>query len=344
LAPFIGGRDSRSLPASGEHLFEGASVRNILSLIAVSGAVLAAAVVPAKAEATCGGSACSVLAVAGDGCVWLNKGDKAVRFSLIAGGTTRVVTVLAPGESFKEPDQKICLKEAGNGTRVEATFAVLAKMPEEESVAAKPAAKPMPRAKPAIVAVAAEAAVPASPAAAPVAAVASVAATIPLPRAKPAAPSAYPPAPRAKPEVAAVVAAREAPVAPTPVAVVQPAGAVEPAAAQAVAACGEACPPVLFKVFDDCLWVLNLNPRRVAFEAEVGGKRTALALEAADGEKADAQAAGGAKGEGAMHMRLADPFQSSGSGIPVFRARLGSASACVKSRGEITSFNAAYVK
>jgi hypothetical protein len=43
-------------------------------------------------------------------------------------------------------------------------------------------------------------------------------------------------------------------------------------------------------------------------------------------------------------MRLKDPFQSAGSGIPVYRARLGGAGACVKSREEIAAFSAAYVK
>lgn len=315
-------------------------MRDILSVFAILGAVLVAGVVPANAEATCAGDACAALSVAGDGCVWVNKGDKAVRFSLLASGTARVVTVLAPGESFKEPDKKYCLKEAGDAARYEATFAVLAKMPDEDAAPAK-TVKPTPRAKPAMLVAAAQ---PAAPAATEVA-VASVVPSVPLPRAKPALPAAYPPAPRAKPEGAAIAEAPVAPVVSTAAAVVQPAAAVEPAAAQPVAACGNACPPMLFKVIDDCLWVLNLNPRAVAFEAEIGGKRTTLALEAADGAKADAQASGKAgKADGTLHMRLADPFQSAGSGIPVFRARLGSASACVKSRGEITRFTAGYVK
>jgi hypothetical protein len=46
----------------------------------------------------------------------------------------------------------------------------------------------------------------------------------------------------------------------------------------------------------------------------------------------------------ALHMRLKDPFQSAGSGIPVYRARLGKPGACVKSRAEIATFTAAYVK
>lgn len=319
-------------------------MRDILSVFAISGAVLVAGVVPAAAEAACAGNACAALSVAADGCVWVNKGDKAVRLSLLASGTARMVTVLAPGESFKEPDKKFCLKEGGDAARYEATFAVLAKMPDEDGAPVLKTAKPTPRPKPEMVMVAA--AQPAAPAAAAEVAVASVGSSVPLPRAKPALPAAiYPPAPRAKPEVVAVAEAT-VPVAPAaPAAVVQPAAAVESAAAQPVAVCSANCPPILFKVIDDCLWVLNLNPRPVAFEAEVGGKRTTLALEAADGEKADAQASGKAgKADGTMHMRLADPFQSAGSGIPVYRARLGSASACVKSRGEIARFTAGYVK
>jgi uncharacterized protein involved in copper resistance len=162
--------------------------------------------------------------------------------------------------------------------------------------------------------------------------------------------------PRAKPEVVEVAMA--APPAPPPVAVpappvpvaapeaIQPTTAAEAAAAMPTAACGEGgCPPILFKVIDNCLWVMNLNPRAVAFEAEIGGKRTTLALEAADGDKADAHAAvAEVKDLSALHMRLKDPFQSAGSGIPVYRARLGKLGACVKSRAEISRFTAAYVK
>jgi hypothetical protein len=167
-----------------------------------------------------------------------------------------------------------------------------------------------------------------------------------MPRAKPAAPPLYPPRPRAKPaapvETAAAAAPSVAIIAPTvPTA---PVAAASPSTSQA-AACGDQCPPILFKVFDNCLWVLNLNPRPVQFEADVGGRRIALALEAADGEKADALAAqtkGPAKDMAALHMRFRDPFQSAGGGIPLYRARLGSASSCVKTREEITGFTAAY--
>jgi hypothetical protein len=165
----------------------------------------------------------------------------------------------------------------------------------------------------------------------------------PLPRAKPAPPPPYPPTPRMKPDNPVAVAA-------APAAVVAPAAPVVAAApgGSPDASCEDGCPPILFKVFDNCLWVLNLNPRPVAFEADASGKKISLALEAADGEKADARSAtlkGGApKDEAALHMRFRDPFQSAGAGIPLFRARLGPASACVKSRDEIAHFTASYTK
>jgi hypothetical protein len=112
--------------------------------------------------------------------------------------------------------------------------------------------------------------------------------------------------------------------------------------------CGDACATILFKVVDNCLWVVNMHPRPVAFEAEASGHRMALNLEAADGEKADARTIALAKGqaakdEAALHMRLHDPFQSAGSGIPIFRARLGSPTACVKERSSVTRFSARFV-
>lgn len=333
LPPFYGGRDSRNLTASGE-TFEGAFVRATLSAFVICGVAAGVLAVSAAAETPCSGNACSVVAVAADGCAFRNKGDKAVRFSLVAGGAPRVVTVLGPGEAFKEADKNFCIAANAGDKRYEATFAVLGKAPaDDRDFTLKGATKP--------------AAVPAAEVA-----VASTAATIPLPRAKPAAPPVYPPAPRVKPEgVEVAMSAPSAPaIEPTPVAAVAPAAAVQPAAvedksAMPVAACGAACPPILFKVIDNCLWVMNLNPRPVAFEAEVAGKRTTLALEAADGDKADAHAAvASVKDEGALHMRLKDPFQSAGSGIPVYRARLGPPGTCVKSRGEITRFTASYVK
>jgi hypothetical protein len=294
----------------------------------------------AAADAACSGNACAVVAVAADGCSFKNKGDKAVRFSLVAGGTPRVVTVLGPGETFKEADKAFCVAGDAGDKRLEASFAVLGKAPADDKDFSLKGVKPS-VAKPAV----------AAPEAVQVATTAPV---IPLPRAKPAVPPPIP-MPRAKPEVVEVAMAAPpvappvaAPAPPVPVAppeAVQPTTAAEAAAAMPTAACGDACPPILFKVIDNCLWVMNLNPRPVAFEAEIGGKRTKLALEAADGDKADAHAAvAEVKDLSALHMRLADPFQSAGSGIPVYRARLGSPGACVKSRAEISRFTAAYVK
>lgn len=307
-------------------------MRGILRVSVVAAAAIGVAG-PAVGDAPCSGNACSAVAVAADGCSWSNKGDKAVRLSLITGQTARVVTVIAPGETFREANKAFCSAENAGDKRFEASFAVLGKPPADD----KDFTLKAPRSAPAA-------------AATPVAAVAAtteVAAAPPIvqPRAKPAPPPAYPPTPRAKPEVIEVAA--PAPAAPAaPVAAVQPAAPARSAAAApsgpsaSAAACGQGCPPVLFKVIDECLWVLNLNPRPVAFEAEVGGKKLSLALEAADGAKADE----GAKSDGALHMRLKDPFQSAGSGIPVYRARLGGAGACVKSREEIAAFSAAYVK
>jgi len=286
------------------------------------------------------------LGIAADGCAFQNKGDKAVRFSLVAGGAPRVVTVLGPGETFKEADKNFCVVGDASDKRLEASFAVLGKAPADDRDFTLKGTKPS-VAKPVVAAPAV--AVPEA------VQVATTAPAIALPRAKPAAPPAYPPAPRAKPEVVEVamsappapppVAAPPPPVPVAPPAAIQPTTSAEAAAAMPTAACGEACPPILFKVIDNCLWVMNLNPRAVAFEAEIGGKHTALSLEAADGDKADAHAAvAQVKDLGALHMRLKDPFQSAGSGIPVYRARLGSPGSCVKSRAEISTFTAAYVK
>ena len=70
---------------------------------------------------------------------------------------------------------------------------------------------------------------------------------------------------------------------------------------------------------------------------------------AADGAKADERAAALASGkasksDAALHMRLHDPFQSAGSGIPIYRARLGGADVCVKERSEISAFSARYLQ
>jgi len=320
-------------------------LRAVLSAFVVCGASALGAASVAAADAACSGEACSLLAVAADGCSFKNKGDKAVRFSLVAGGAPRVVTIIAPGETFKEADKNFCVADNAGDKRLEASFAVLGKAPAEDkdfTLKGKPSI-----AKPAV------AAAPAAPAAVQVATTAPV---VPMPRVKPAAPPPIP-LPRAKPEVVEVAAAAPPVVAPAPAAVTAPVAAVAPAAALPVtteaeagaampkAACGEGgCPPILFKVIDNCLWVMNLNPRAVAFEAEIGGRRTKLALEAADGDKADAHAAvAEVKDLGALHMRLKDPFQSAGSGIPVYRARLGAPGSCVKSRAEITTFTASYV-
>lgn len=294
------------------------------------------AATPLHADATCSGNACGVVALSGDGCQWTNKGDKSVRLSLVTDGVSRLVTVLAPGEAYREPNKAFCV--AASDGRFDASFATLAKLPPEGAPAPvvarpKPAATPMAAAAPA-----------SSPA--PVAAATPSVALKPLPRPKPALVRIGPPLPRAKPEIQTA----SAPVAPP--AVVAPSAAMTAPSATAApvsSACVEACPPILFKVIDGCLWVLNLNPRAVAFEAEVGGRRTALSLEAADGAKADARAAAVAAGtvlkdDGALHMRLQDPFQSAGSGIPIYRVRLGSPGSCVKSREQITQFSATYVK
>jgi hypothetical protein len=92
------------------------------------------------------------------------------------------------------------------------------------------------------------------------------------------------------------------------------------------------------------LWVVNLHPRTVAFEAQASGRRFNLTLEAADGEKADARAkAQVVKNETALHMRLHDPFQSAGSGIPIYRARLGGTSTCIKQRTDVATFSARFL-
>jgi hypothetical protein len=268
--------------------------------------------------------------------MWTNNGKRSVRLLLAAGETPHVVTVLAPGQAFKQADKNYCLS-AGADRRYEASFAVLAKPAVEEKRAAEKAkvktatAAPEPRAKPAL-----ETAAPTGAVAA-----ATAGASVPAPREKPEPPRAAPPMPREKPEGPAAAAVEAKAPAPSP-------AETAPLSAGA-AACDRDCPPILFKVIDACLWVLNLNPRPVAFEAEAAGKRYALLLEAADGAKADERAAalGSAtppKNEASVHMRLKDPFQSAGSGIPVFRARLGAADACVKSRADITRFWARYTR
>ena len=278
-----------------------------------------------SADATCAGSACGVVSLSADGCRWTNKGDKPVRLAFMDGAAVRMVTVLVPGATYTEANKKFCTR-AGSDGRYDASFAALGTASPEEPLKA-----PAARAKPSIAA---------APPATPEVAIAAVETGVPMPRAKPKPPPAYPPMPRAKPEAPVQT------VAATPATAIDTTGAFEPSPAEpSLDSCGDDCPPILFKVIDECVWVLNLNPRPVAFVAETGGGRTALRLEAADGAKADAQAASrGAERVSAMHMRLKDPFQSAGAGIPVFRARLGPPGACVKSRAEITRFSANYTR
>lgn len=329
----------------------------------------------ALADAACTGEACGALAMSSDGCSWTNKGDKSVRVAVTAeGAASPMVTILAAGETFKAPADR-CSKPGG-ALHTEASYPTLAKMPDEvaaapaKPVVAVPKMKPVVVAAPAAVAPApAAAAKPAAVAAPPAVAtaVASVAApspaavpvkvalATPLPRAKP---PAYPPIPRSKPEmpVQAVAAVAPAPSpAPAPAALA-PSTTPAPVAAPVNVSsdkldCGEACGEILFKVVDSCLWVQSQNPRPIRFEAVVGGKPMVLALEGADGKKADVRAAvlqnagtDVAKGDAAYHTRLHDPFQSAGSGIAVYRARLGAAGTCVKGREEIASFSAHFAK
>lgn len=300
-------------------------MRRVLPVLIGAFGVLGLLASTSLADVTCAGGACGVVSLSADGCRWTNKGDKPVRLAFMDGAAVRMVTVLAPGSTYTETDKKFCTS-AGSGGRYDASFAALGTASPEEPPKAQ-----APRAKPPIAAP--------QPAAAGVA-VAAVETSVPMPRAKPKPPPAYPPLPRAKPD------APVATVAAAPAMAIDTTGAFEPSPAEpSLDACGDDCPPILFKVIDECVWVLNLNPRPVAFVAETGGGRTALRLEAADGAKADAAAAGkGAKGDGALHMRLKDPFQSAGSGIPVFRARLGPRGACVKNRAEITRFSANYTR
>ena len=113
-------------------------------------------------------------------------------------------------------------------------------------------------------------------------------------------------------------------------------------------ACGDACNDILFRTLGDCLWVQNSNPKPVAFAAQVGGRTITLALAGANAAKADAHKPFEPKegvpspiGEAAYHTRISDPFSPSALGIAVYRARLGT---CVKSRTEVTSFTASFVK
>lgn len=306
--------------------------------VLVAAAALAAAP-GALAAGSCAGDACAAIA-AGAACTITNNGDKSVQLTTVADQASLMMTVLAPGETIKQ-DKALCEKFARGEASYDARFATLRTMPEAPAFSLKPkGAKPAVPAKP--ITVAAVAPAP-SVAAQPTAAIAPAGPA--LPRAKPAPPPVYPPIPRSKPELPAVAAAVPAPA---PVASVTPVAAVAPTAAVSPASppteCGEACATILFKVVDSCLWVVNMHPRPIAFEAEADGKRLALTLEAADGEKADTRAKSPTpKDEAAVHMRLHDPFQSAGSGIPIYRARLGAANTCVKERSNVTRFSARFV-
>ena len=203
------------------------------------------------------------------------------------------------------------------------------------------------------------------PAASPVVVPAKVAAPklkLPFPRAKPliqlAALRPAGPFPRAKPmpvtAPAAVPLPAPAPLAsatsaPPPAATPAAAAAATPAASAAGGACGDACNEVLFRMLGDCLWVQNANPRPVAFAAKLAGGTISLALSGANAAKADAHKPFEPKegyaspiGEGAYHTRISDPFSPSAPGIAVYRARLGTATGCVKDRKEVTSFSASF--
>ncbi len=263
-----------------------------------------------KNPTACSGEACTELAVSADGCTWKNASQRAIRFSLISGSTALVTTVLAPGEAFKQTNKANCVTEKESATKYQAAFVTLRQMPDEpaEKIATKIA---VPRAKPA----ATIAAVPAGPV---------TLASAPIPRQKPASQIV----PRSKPE-APIVASLVQPTAPLPAQLALAPDAANP--------CGDACAEILFKVVDDCLWVQSQNPKAIMFQATVAGRMVVLALEGANGSKADGKAP--PNNAAAYHARQRDPFQSSSPGIPVFRARLGG---CVKDRSQITHFVAAY--
>ena len=322
-----------------------------IAVAMIAGAVFVTRILPsdgafAAGETACSGEACGALTPSDEGCAWTNKGDKSVRLAVTAAtdaGAAKaspIVTVLAPGEKFKDSAER-CSKLAGTSMRYEASFAVLAEMAEDPAAPAPvKAAPPVPKLKPAaplaarVPVIAAVAASP--PSLATPAAVAAVAPP-PVPKRKP----VWPPLPRVKPEPPV----QAAEVSALPVAAVSAA----PMSPVDAASCGNACNEILFKVVDNCLWVQNPNPRPIAFEAEIAGKTATLALEGANAAKADARNAALAKGDAAAaevsyHTRVHDPFVSVSDGIPVFRARLGGAAACVKDRKEIAKFTARFAK
>lgn len=115
-------------------------------------------------------------------------------------------------------------------------------------------------------------------------------------------------------------------------------------------ACGDACNEVIFRSIGECLWVQNANPHAVTFVALARGRKITISLAGADAGKADAhkpfEPAEGTPspvGEGAYHTRISDPFSPNSPGIAVYRARIGTANECVKTREEVISFTASFV-
>lgn len=265
---------------------------------------------------SCAGGACAALSISADGCTWKNSSTRAIRFSLITGGTALFTTVLAPGEAFKETNKAHCVSENQGTTTYQAAFVTLRQMADDAGTTSAPRIA-APRPKPAMAAAT-------LPVTAPIAN-----AAVTVPRQKPASPVM----PRAKPE------------APAQVTLVQPAAPLPPAQPTVALVqdpanpCGDACAEILFKVVDECLWVQSQNPRAIVFQATIKGRMMVLALDGTDGKKADAQPP--AKNATAYHARQPDPFQSSSPGIPVYRARLGT---CVKDRSEISHFVAVYTR
>ena len=316
--------------------------------VLIAAFTLAAA--PGASAGGCSGDACA--AVSSANCVVTNGSDKAVRLTVVVDDEALMMTVLAAHDTIRQ-DKALCEKFAAGKANYDARFATLRQMPPEPQAAAVvPVTKPAPRPKPSpavasVAPAAATAALPPKPVQ-----VASVGPVIPVPagpvvpRFKPAPPPVYPPLPRAKPATPSLAQATPATATTPAVAAVAPTAALP--AATDLEACGEACATILFKVVDDCLWVVNMHPRSVAFEADADGKRMALTLEPADGEKADARMAAVAKGEmpkseAGVHMRLHNPFESAGAGIPLYRAKLGGPATCVKSRTDVTRFTARFV-
>lgn len=107
---------------------------------------------------------------------------------------------------------------------------------------------------------------------------------------------------------------------------------------------------MIFRSIGDCLWVQNANPHAVTFVAQASGRTITLALAGADAGKADAhkpfeptEGTPSPVGEGAYHTRISDPFSPNSPGIAVYRARIGPAGACVKTREEVINYSASFV-